>query len=180
MLRKTLGISVVFLVVAVLFGDIGKVEGAERGSGHRRALADQKRNVFDLKRHYTLMIDGINVAGVLSIGGLDQLFAQLNAAHGQNSKQGGFIPQGGSGMVITRDWSNTLEWYNWRKAILDGRTDRRTISIIFYDDKGTEAGRINFYHCWPTKNILPSFNDKQSGHATEQITISWETHDIKV
>jgi hypothetical protein len=37
-----------------------------------------------------------------------------------------------------------------------------------------------FHKCWPTKHSLPSFNAKNSGHASEQITISWETHEIKM
>ena len=82
-------------------------------------------------------------------------------------------------ITITKDWSNTLEWYNWRKKVLDGKTDRRSISIIFHDDAGAEVGRMNFYNTWPIKHVLPSFNAKNSGHATEQLHISWETHEIK-
>jgi hypothetical protein len=122
---KTLGVNVVFLLVAGLFGYIGMVEGAEGGSGPKSSPTAQKPNVFDLKRHYTLEIDGVNVAGVRTIEGIEELLAQHNAADGRQ------IKQGGSNMVITKDWFNTLEWYNWRKAIIDGKTDRRTISIIF-------------------------------------------------
>lgn len=131
------------------------------------------RKMFDLKHRHILQIDGVNVAGVHTIAGLDQLIAQHNAADGRKIQQAG-------NMVITRDWSNTREWSTWRKKVLDGKTDRRSVSIIFHDDSGAEVGRMNFYNCWPTKHVLPSLDAKNSGHATEEIHLSWETHEIKV
>jgi phage tail-like protein len=82
-------------------------------------------------------------------------------------------------MTVTKDWSNTSEWYKWRKAVIDGKVDRRSISVIFHNDAGEEAGRMNFFNCWPMKWYGPSLNARSSGHATEKLEISWETMELK-
>ena len=42
---------------------------------------------------------------------------------------------------------SSSEWYKWRKAVLDGKVDRRSISVIFHNDAGEEAA----YHAINTK-----------------------------
>jgi phage tail-like protein len=75
-------------------------------------------------------------------------------------------------ITLTRDWSNTLEWYNWRKTVLDSKTDRKPVFIIFHNDAGAEVGRMNLYNCWPVKHTLPSAQAKNSGHASETIELT--------
>ena len=130
--------------------------GREKLKGTSKTQGD-----FNLQNRFSLEIDGVGVNGVHTVEGIE---TESDVVEYKDAK----------------DWSNTLEWYTWRKAVLDGKTDRRSISVIFHDDAGVEVGRMNFYNCWPVKHTLPSFNAKNSGHATEQITISWETHEIKV
>jgi phage tail-like protein len=131
---------------------------------------------FNLSSHFSVEINGISVAGVRTAEGHKASTDTIEYKDGEdgvirtrpgNHKPGKFI--------LTKDWFNTLEWYQWRKNVLDGKTDRRTVSIILHDDAGTEVGRMNFSNCWPTKHTLPSFAAKNSGHATEQIELTYET-----
>jgi phage tail-like protein len=134
-------------------------------------------------------INGVNVAGVHSIENLNAYIAEANAQakmhetpsdiseykdgeDGVNRTRPGNHKPGK--ITLTKDWSNTLEWYNWHKTVLDGKTDRRSVSIIFHDDSGVEVGRMNFYNCWPVKHTLPSAEAKNSGHATETIELEYE------
>jgi len=136
---------------------------------------------FNLSNRFSLEIDGVMVAGVHSIEGIEtetDIVEYKDGEDGVNRTRPGNHKPGK--MVITKDWSNTLEWHNWRKKVLEGKTDRRSISIIFHNDAGEEVGRMNFYNAWPTKHVLPSFNAKNSAHASEQLHISWETHEIKL
>jgi hypothetical protein len=82
-------------------------------------------------------------------------------------------------VTISRDWSNTPEFFNWRKAVLDGKVDRRSISVIFQNDAGQETYRANFFQCWPCKWVGPSLNARSSAHAQEKLEISWETMELK-
>ena len=130
-------------------------------------------------------INGINVAGVHPIENLNAFVTEARGLLTQNSitaykdgedgvnrtRPGNHKP---GKITLTKDWSNTLEWYQWRKAVLDGKTDRRSVSIIFHDDAGVEVGRMNFYNCWPVKHILPAANAMNSGHATETIELAYD------
>ncbi len=113
-------------------------------------------------------IDGVSVAGVHTSTDFDVLRDEASRvkASPENHKPGK--------MTLTKDWSNTMEWYQWRKNVIDGKSDRRSVSIIFHNDAGVEVGRLIFYNCWPVKHTLPSPDAKNSGHASEQIELSYE------
>ena len=135
---------------------------------------------FNLSNRFSFEIDGVIVAGVHSIDGLESESDIVEYKDGEDgtmhTRPGN--PKPGK-MTITKDWSNTSEWYKWRKCVLDGKVDRRSISVIFHNDAGEEAGRMNFYSCWPSKWNGPSLNAKSSGHAQEKLEISWETLELK-
>ncbi|HVT13816.1 MAG TPA: phage tail protein [Fimbriimonadaceae bacterium] len=46
-------------------------------------------------------------------------------------------------------------WHRWIKDTMDGRTDRKSVSVIFHNDNGQSADRYNFFECWPTRIELP-------------------------
>lgn len=118
-------------------------------------------------------INGVRVAGVSTSTDLNALRAE---AIREQTRPGNHKP---GKIVLAKDWSNTMEWYNWRKAVIDGKTDRRSVTIIFHDDAGTEVGRMNFYNCWPVKHTMPSADAKNSGHAMETIELAYEWFEWK-
>jgi phage tail-like protein len=121
-------------------------------------------------------VNGVFVAGMHSSTDFNALREEAirGQAHPENHKPGKMTT-----LVFTKDWSNTMEWYQWRKAVIDGKTDRRSVSIIFHDDSGVEVGRMNFYNCWPVKHTMPTADAKNSGHATETIELTYERFEWK-
>jgi len=167
------------MITAVCCLLLGSVTGAQKGGSQAppKATTSKTTGDFNLPNRFSVEIDGVSVGGVHAIEGLDALVGQAKTAYkdgedGVNRTRPGNHKPGT--LVITKDWSNTMEWYQWRKAVLDGKTDRRSISVIFHDDAGTEVGRMNFYNCWPVKQTLPSADEKKSGHATETIELAYE------
>ena len=130
-------------------------------------------------------INGVLVAGVHPIENLNAYIAQAKMKETQSdiveykdgedgvnrTRPGNHKP---GKIVLTKDWSNTLEWYTWHKTVLDGKTDRRTVAVIFHDDSGVEVGRMNIYNCWPVKHTMPTAEAKNSGHATETIELEYD------
>ena len=130
-------------------------------------------------------IDGVLVACVHTIENLNAFVTEARGVETQSSitaykdgedgvnrtRPGNHKP---GTITLTRDWSNTMEWANWRQKVAAGKTDRRSISIIFHDDAGNETGRMNFYNCWPVKHTLPSSAEMRSGHAAETIELSYD------
>ena len=135
---------------------------------------------FNLSNRFSFEIDGVIVAGVHTIDGLESESDVVDYKDGEDgvshTRPGNHKP---GKMTVSKDWSNTSEWYKWRKAVLDGKVDRRSISVIFHNDAGEEAGRMNFYSTWPSKWVGPSLNARSSGHASEKLEISWETMELK-
>ena len=157
----------VFLTACCLL--LGSVAGAQAvktswhpiqpGTTYFKTMGD-----FNLHSRYRVEINRRPVAGARSLTDLNALRQQVRSGNHKPGK-----------LVLTKDWSNTLEWYTWRKAVIDGKTDRRSISIIFHDDAGVEVGRMNFYNCWPVKHVMPEMNSKASGHASEEIELNYES-----
>jgi phage tail-like protein len=149
--------------------------GREKLKGTTKTQGD-----FNLSNRFSVEINGVSVAGVHTIEGIE---TESDVVDYKDGEDGVVHTRPGNAragkMVMIKDWSNTLEWYNWRKKVIDGLTDRRSISIIFHNDAGAEAGRMNFYETWPTKHVLPSFKATASGHANEQLHISFETMEVK-
>jgi phage tail-like protein len=151
--------------------------GRDKLKGTAKTMGD-----FNLGNRFSVEIDGVSVAGVHTIEGIETETDVVEYKDGEDrvnrTRPGNHKP---GKVIMHKDWSNTLEWYTWRKKVLDGVTDRRSISVIFLaDDNTTEVGRMNFYNTWPTKHVLPTFKATSSAHASEQIHISFETMDIKV
>jgi hypothetical protein len=61
-------------------------------------------------------------------------------------------------LAVTKDWSSTKEFFTWRKAVLDGRVDRKSVSVIFHNDAGEEARAYNFFEAWPCRWKAPELN----------------------
>ena len=148
--------------------------GREKLKGTSKTSGD-----FNLSNRFRVEINGVSVPGVHTVEGLDASTDTITSKDGEDgairTHPGNHKP---GKIVLTKDWSNTSDWFQWRKNVIDGRKDRRTVTIIIQDDAGVEVGRMNYSNCWPTKHVMPSFNAKNSGHATEQIELTYETSTV--
>jgi phage tail-like protein len=136
---------------------------------------------FTLSNHFSFEIDGVIVGGVHGIEQIETETETVEFKDGEDrrlrTRPGNHRP---GKMLVSKDWSNTPEWYNWRKTVLDGKVQRKSISVIFQNDANEESGRLNFYNCWPTKWVGPALNSRSSGHATEKLEISFEEMELKI
>jgi phage tail-like protein len=149
--------------------------GREKLKGTTKTQGD-----FNLSNRFSFEIDGVLVAGVHAVDGLESETEVVDYKDGEDGVMHTRPGNHKAGkMTVTKDWSNTGEWYKWRKAVLDGKVERKSVSVIFHNDAGEEAGRMNFYDAWPTKWVGPNLNAKSSGHALEKLEISWERMELK-
>jgi phage tail-like protein len=139
------------------------------------AATTKTQGDFNLSNRFSLEIDGVLVAGVNIVNG-PILESEVIEDGATQLRPGNHKP---GKMTVTKDWSNTSEWYKWRKAVLDGKVDRRSISVIFHNDAGAETSRINLFNCWPVKWELKELNARSSGHAAEKLEIVFETIELK-
>jgi len=125
---------------------------------------------FHLSHKFGMEIDGVSVNGLHAIENITFEYADGDDG-GVHCRPGiNHPPQ----ITFRRDFSAQKDWLEWRKKVTAGQTDRRSVSIIFHNDKGEEAKRLNLFHSYPTKWKGPSLNSKASGNAAEEIECTAE------
>jgi phage tail-like protein len=132
-------------------------------------------SAFAVTNRFSMEVDGVMIAGVREVETIESAsqVVYVPGPSGGVSAQPG--PVTAQTVRVTKDWSNTHEWYDWRQTVLNGKVDRKSISVIFHNDAGAEVGRMNFFNCWPSSYTGPTLRAKQSGRATETIEIVFET-----
>jgi phage tail-like protein len=139
------------------------------------AATTKTKGDFNLGSHFNVEIDGITIGGIHKVDGLEFHYEVVKYHHGDELHE---RARPGNNVVgkfsIEKDWTSTKEFFNWRDAVAKGQTDRRSISIVFFNDAQQEAKRINLFNCFPIKWTGPSLNAGTSQHASERLDIVYE------
>jgi len=127
--------------------------------------------------NFIVEINGIQKAGFRECSGLD---ASTDVAEYREGKDAGNIARKLTGLNkhsnIVLKWGITDDHslWDWRKKVIDGKTERQPGSIILNDETGAEKVRWNFVEGWPTKWTGPSFNATSNDVAIETLEIVHE------
>jgi phage tail-like protein len=155
------------------------IAGRDKLKGTTKTQGD-----FNLaNRSAQVAIDGQLAGEAESVPGLQGL---VESAKVITDRDTGRAREASSGLATGRltlrveaDSRLAVEFFKWRKAVLDGKVDRKSISIVFQNDAGEEAARYNFFECWPVRWKAPELNARNSAHATEQIEVVFERFELK-
>jgi phage tail-like protein len=77
-------------------------------------------------------------------------------------------------ITLKRGFTADRHLWDWRKSVLDGRTDRRDGSIVLRNEAGQDALRWHFRNAWPKKYSTPTFNAKTNEAAIEELVLAVE------
>ena len=72
---------------------------------------------------------------------------------------------------LSRGFNNSSELYDWRKAVTDGRIERKAGSIIILDDTAQEIMRYNFFEAWPCDWQLSTMDAGENQALVEEIEL---------
>lgn len=135
---------------------------------------------FNLAHKFNVEIDGIMVGGIHNVSGLEHEHEVVEYQDGDDMTTH-YRPgrQKPGRVTIEKDFSSTKEFFTWRQSVIDGRVQRKSVSVIFMNDAGEESMRVNLFDCYPTKWAHGGLNSKTSGHATEKIEILFERMELK-
>jgi len=127
--------------------------------------------------NFRVEINGIQKAGFREVGGLDAtsdpiLYREGNERVYTERKLPGQVKYSN----ITLKWGITDDHtlWDWRKKVIDGKTERQTGSIVLVDEAGNDKLRWNFVNGWPCKWTGPSFNAVNNEVAVESLEIAHE------
>jgi phage tail-like protein len=127
--------------------------------------------------NFVVEIDGIQRAGFRECSGLDAANDSIDYREGSDNLAVKKIP----GLVkysnITLKWGMTTDpdIWEWRKSAMDGKVQRKNLSIVMLGEDGAEVGRWNVENAWCTKLTLPSFNATGNDVAIETMEITHES-----
>ena len=77
-------------------------------------------------------------------------------------------------ITLKRGFTNTKELWEWRKTVIDGKTERRDGTITLLNEARQTALQWNFYYGWPSKWEGPTMNAKTNEVAIETLNITCE------
>jgi phage tail-like protein len=73
-----------------------------------------------------------------------------------------------------RGYTKDKELWSWYKSVIDGKTERRSGSIVLKDEAGQHALRWTFSQGWPVKLESSSLNSTGNETAIETLEIAVE------
>lgn len=140
-------------------------------------MPDGTRNDPYGQFNFNIEIDGKPLGGFSEVSGLSQDSTPIEYREG-NEKQGttrklpGLIKY--DNIVLKRGWTKDKVLWEWRKQVIEGKTDRRHGSIVLLDEARQPALRWNFREGWPCKWEGPALNGNTSEAAIETLEIAHE------
>jgi len=122
---------------------------------------------------FRIEIEGVTQGEFLSVDGLESTTEVVRFADGgdvRNRTRPG--RSSFSNILLRRGYTTSPELWNWYKAVLDGRIERKAGSVILCGDDGSEIMRYNFFEGWPCRWKSMSLNAVgPTGSLIEEIEI---------
>ena len=129
-----------------------------------------------MKYNFLVEIDGITQCAFKEVSGLDSTTDPVEYREGGENTTMRKLPGKTKYSDISLKWGMTdsQEFYDWRRGVIDGAIERKNGSIILLDDQGKEQMRWNFVNAWPSKWEGPGFDASANDVAIESITLAHE------
>jgi phage tail-like protein len=126
--------------------------------------------------NFLVEIDGVTVAGFSECSGLSSETDPIEYRNGSEDitvrKLPGLVKY--SNITLKRGFTQSKELWQWRKQVLDGKTQRRSGTVTLLDEARKPALRWNFREAWPRKLDGPTLNAKTNEVAIETLEIAHE------
>lgn len=130
---------------------------------------------FHQKAIFDVEIEGVSVAKFtkvkipdIEVETVEYWDGRTKHAHKRpgNVKYGDIeLSHGYASDTTLQDW-----WHNIQKGV----QDRKSCSIVMYDEEDTEVKRWNFYECWPKKWSVGELDGKANEISVEVMTLNTE------
>ncbi|HEY9670730.1 MAG TPA: phage tail protein [Waterburya sp.] len=126
--------------------------------------------------NFRVEIDGIAEAGFRECSGLDTSTASTDYREGTDPPHVRKLPglNTYSALTLKRGITDSDSLWKWRQTVIDGKAERKNISVILMNEAGQEKWRWNIRNAWPTKYTAPSFNATSNDVAIETLEITHE------
>jgi phage tail-like protein len=143
-------------------------------------MAQGQRNDPYGRFNFLVEIDGVTVAGFSEASGLTTDSNVMEYRNGDENNHGVSTVRKLAGLVkfnnivLKRGITADQSLWNWRLAVLEGRTQRQSGSISLLDEGRNKVLSWSFHDGWPCKYEGPPLDGKTSEVAIETLEICHE------
>jgi phage tail-like protein len=126
---------------------------------------------------FKVEIDGIAATAFLEVSGIAADTSVVDYRPGNDNTPGPRKLPGEahfSNIVLKRGMTADLSLWEWMQKTLDGKIERKNVSIILLNEAGEEVLRFNCRDAWPTKWTGPTLNGQANEVAIETLEIAHE------
>jgi phage tail-like protein len=127
--------------------------------------------------NFRIEIDSIQRAGFRECSGLDTTSAPIDYREGTDGQYSPRKLPGQStyaNITLKGGITDDAGLWDWRKKVIDGKTERKNVSIVLINESGEDKLRWNFINAWPTQWTGPGFNASENQVAIETLVIVHE------
>jgi phage tail-like protein len=123
--------------------------------------------------NFKVEIDGISEAGFQECSGLDATTDVQEYREGTDSNHVRHLTglNKYSPITLKRGITDSTSLWQWRQKVIDGKTERKNVSIVLYNEAQEEKLRWNLRNAWPSKWTGPTFNATSNDVAIESMEI---------
>ena len=137
-------------------------------------MATGDRNDPYAGHHFVINIENVGSAGFSECTGLTMENDPIEYREGSEPtthvrKIPGLAKYGN--ITFKRGFTKDMRLWNWRNAVIEGKTQRSSGTIILRDEQLNPVLTWKFFEAWPSKLEGPNFNAKTNDIAIETLTI---------
>jgi phage tail-like protein len=132
--------------------------------------------------NFLVEIDGVTVAGFSECSGLTTETDVIEYRNGDEAITVRKLPglKKYTNISLKRGFTDSKELWDWRKKVMEGKTERQSGSIVLLNEaRDEEVLRWNFLEGWPSKWEGPTFNAKNNEVAIETLEIAVESLELE-
>lgn len=126
--------------------------------------------------NFRIEIDGIDRGGFRQVSGLETTSTPIDYREGDGplhvQKLPGLVTY--APLMLQGGMTDDDSLWQWRKAAMEGKVDRKNGSIVLLDEERKEVARWNFTDAWPSRWTGPALNATGNEVAIESIEITHE------
>ncbi len=126
--------------------------------------------------NFKVEIDGISEAGFQECSGLDANTDPVEYREGTDPNHVRQLTglNKYSPITLKRGITDSAKLWQWRQKVIDGKAERKNVSIVLYNEAQEEKLRWNLRKAWPSKWTGPTFNATSNEVAIETLEIVHE------
>lgn len=131
--------------------------------------------------NFRVEIDGVTTAGFSECSGISMETDAIEYRNGNEDITVRKLPglKKFGNITLKRGFTKDKGLWEWRKKVLDGKTERQSGSITLLNEAREPSVRWTFREAWPRKLDGPSFNAKNNEVAIEMLEIVCEGVEVE-